>query len=199
MARTGYFEIALPDQRGKCIAVGEKFRTRGIGMIGSMLLACVALIDRKTCMGRLDPLQCIQRLPGLRRRVPNRIERFKILIARAQPGERRRRGPASSGRNPRNSVSNSSEPRQSGPQRNSLSMNQPRMLVVIGSPGACFVRSTASMTIKINVENVRKGLQGCFAHRSPMRKTCRDRDWVSLQAERSRVGDRFDLTRSRAC
>ena len=53
---TSCFEIAPPDQRGEGIAAGKKFRARSIGMIGSMLLACVALIDGKTCIGRLNLL-----------------------------------------------------------------------------------------------------------------------------------------------
>src|SRR4029079_7961915 len=86
---TGCFEITLSDQRGKRIATREELPARSIGMIGRILLACVALINGKTSVRRLDPLCCIQRLPGLRRRVPHRIESRKITIELAQPTESR--------------------------------------------------------------------------------------------------------------
>ena len=130
---TGCFEIALPHQPGKRIAAGKKVCARSIGVIGSMLLVCVALINRTSSIGWLDPLQRIQRLPRLHRRAPDRVEISENRDSTRAATRERPCDPGVVRSNPRNKVSNSSGPRQSGPQRNSLSMNQPRMLMVIGS------------------------------------------------------------------
>ena len=50
----GRFEIALPDQTSKGIASGEELGARRIGVIGSMFLLCVTLIDRNSRIRRRD-------------------------------------------------------------------------------------------------------------------------------------------------
>ena len=162
-------------------------------MIGRMLLVCIALIGRQTCIGRLDPLYCIQRLPRLCRCVPDHIKNFKFTIALAQPTDScratRRRPP---------------QPKKQGEQLigatpirppAQLIIDEPaENLTVIGSNGTCFVRPIPYVTIETGVENIGEFLSVFFVD-VPIHDPCEGHAEIEVgrhcKSERPRICNAF--------
>ena len=80
-------EIALRDQAGERVAIGSESGARRIGPVGRFLLDGAALVRRIAPIGRGYARQRGESLPGLRGRLPGRVEMREIALTLVEPAD----------------------------------------------------------------------------------------------------------------